>query len=56
MPSVWTVNVAGGAPIDSVADAWPVTLPAVGEVKVIVHWPLASVFAPACVHVPVGVV
>ena len=43
-------------PIDSVADAWPVTLPAVGEVKVIVHWPFASVFAPAACSVPVGAV
>ena len=28
VPSVWTVNVVAGVPIDSVADAWPVTLPA----------------------------
>ena len=32
---------------DSVEDAWPVTLPAVGEVNMIVHWPAAFVFAPA---------
>src|SRR5207245_2687944 len=35
-------------------DAWPVTLPAVFEVKVIVHWPDAFVFAPAVVQLPVG--
>ena len=38
---------AGAVDRASVADAWPVTLPAVGEVKMIVHWPVASVFAPA---------
>ena len=56
VPSVWTVNVVGGEPIDSVADAWPVTFPPVAELKVIVHWPSASVFAPAWCSVPVGVV
>src|SRR5690349_11776949 len=40
----------------NVAVAVPVTLPAVFEVNVIVHWPLASVFGPALVHVPVGAV
>src|SRR3954453_18073462 len=33
--------------------ACPVTLPAVGELKVIVHWPCAFVLGPAAVHVPV---
>ena len=46
MPSVATVN--GAEPLTaSVAEAWPVTLPAVGEVNTIVHWPARSVFAPA---------
>ena len=31
------------------------TLPVVFDVNVIEHWPLASVFAPASVQVPVGV-
>jgi hypothetical protein len=34
----------------------PVTVPAVGEVSVIVHCPAASVFGPAVVHDPVGAV
>ena len=38
------------------AAAWPVTLPAVGEMNVIVHWPLAFVFGPALVQVPVAAV
>ena len=32
------------------------TLPVVFDVNVIAHWPLASVFAPAFVQVPVGAV
>ena len=40
----------------SVAAAWPVTFPAAGELKVIVHCPAAFVFAPAVVHEPVGAV
>src|SRR5262249_30869760 len=43
-------------PTVRVEDAWPVTVPAVGELKVIVHWPLASVFGPAFVQLPVGAV
>src|SRR5437764_8477072 len=39
---------------DALPISCPVTVPAVSEVKVIVHWPLALVFAPAPVHVPVG--
>jgi hypothetical protein len=55
MPLVSTV--IGTEPlIDSVADAWPVTLPAVADVNVTVHCPAASVFAPAFVQVPVGAV
>ena len=54
MPSVWTVNVVAGVPIDSVEVAWPVTLPPLGETKVIVHWPCAFVLAPAWVQVPVA--
>src|SRR5690348_12228832 len=38
----------------SVDVACPVTFPADGELKVIVHCPFASVFAPAVVHEPVG--
>ena len=53
-PSVATVT--GTPPTLSVEVACPRTLPAVGEVNVIVHRPFASVFAPAFVHVPVGVV
>src|SRR5262249_58232399 len=41
VPSVCTVNGADPA-TDNVADAWPVTLPALGEEKLIVHWPAAS--------------
>ena len=52
VPSVWIVN--GAEPLtESVAEAWPVTLPAVGEVKVIVHWPEALVFGAGVVQVPV---
>jgi hypothetical protein len=54
VPSVATVTWTPPANVN-VAVACPVTFPAVGEVKVIVHWPFASVFAPAFVHVPVGV-
>ena len=53
-PSVATV--IGDPLTESVEVACPVTLPAVGELKVIVHCPAASVFAPAFVHVPVGAV
>src|SRR6266545_3966931 len=54
MPFVATVIAA--PPTASVADACPVTVPAVLDVNVIVHCPLASVFAPALVQVPVGAV
>src|SRR3954463_14534697 len=55
VPLVATVN--GAEPLtDSVLVAWPVTWPAEGELKVIVHCPAAFVFAPAFVHVPVGAV
>src|SRR5262249_40026282 len=52
-PSVCTDTWTPPANVN-VADACPVTFPADGEVKVIVHWPFASVFAPAFVHDPVG--
>jgi hypothetical protein len=52
-PSVSTVNGAEPA-TESNELAWPVTVPVVGDVNVIVHWPAAFVFAPAFVHVPVG--
>src|SRR4051794_7418380 len=53
-PPVWTVNET---PLTvRVEDAWPVTFPGVGEVKVIVHCPFASVFWPAVVQLPVGAV
>ena len=45
VPFVSVVTVA--PPIVRLAEACPVTFPAVPEVKVIVHCPLASVFAPA---------
>ena len=52
-PVPLVVTVKGvGVPSDPVQLALPVTLPGVGEVKVIVHWPAASVFGPAVVHVP----
>src|ERR1044071_1744904 len=52
LPSVDTVT---GRPASvSVDDAWPVTVPVELDVKVIVHCPFASVFAPAFVHEPVG--
>ena len=55
MPSVSIVN--GAEPLTaSVAAACAVTVPAVCEVNVIVHCPLASVFALPCVQVPVGAV
>jgi hypothetical protein len=54
-PSVCTVNGAE-PPTESVAVACPVTVPAVGDVNVIVHCPFASVFAPAPVQLPVGAV
>ena len=41
-------------PTDTVAVAWPVTVPVVSDVNVMVHLPAASVFGPAVVHVPVG--
>ena len=47
VPLVVTVKVAA-CRADPVQLALPVTLPGVGEVKVIVHWPAASVFGPAC--------
>jgi hypothetical protein len=40
--------------MDSVAVACALTWPGVGDENVIVHWPLASVFAPAPVHVPLA--
>ena len=45
IPLVSAVTVA--PPTESVADAWPVTLPAVADANVIVHCPFESVFAPA---------
>src|SRR4051812_21877889 len=55
LPSVWTVN--GAEPETEIVEAaWPVTLPADGELKVMVHWPAVSVLAPAFVQVPVGAV
>ena len=45
-PSVATVN-GPTPPTEAVEVACPVTLPAVGEVNMIVHWPAALVFAPA---------
>src|SRR5580765_5578920 len=51
-PSVVTVTFL--PPIEIVAVAVPVTLPAELETNVIVHWPFASVFGPAFVQEPVG--
>src|ERR1043165_1747625 len=54
-PSVSTLN--GAEPLtDRVEDACAVTLPAVLDVKVIVHWPFPLVFPPAFVQVPVAAV
>ena len=53
MPSVWTVNGAE-PPTDSVARGVAGDLARRSEVKVMVHWPDALVFAPASVQVPVG--
>jgi hypothetical protein len=36
-PSVSTLTVVDGVPIDRLADAWAVTLPGVGEVKTMMH-------------------
>ena len=55
VPFVWTVTVAGRASRLSVEEACAVTVPAVGEVNVIVHCPAAFGVRTGVVQVPVGV-
>ena len=52
-PLVWTVNAHSRRSTAS-RSREPVTLPAVGEMNVIVHWTWPSVFVAAAAQVPVG--